>query len=135
MDKHFPHILEPYHMKDIIDIHPEVTPEQRRSIWEKGYTIGMTKVNGKIIQSPGVGRSCSGHGMKVTQTSNELLRWLYQVSQQFDKRFDEICKEFGFDPSVTKFGLRFGPKYLEVFDKYTNSKSILTFPELFTFPD
>lgn len=130
LDDFFPEVLVPYVDTKIKDIRPELTPVERQIMWTKGYTIGMTKVNGKIIHSPGVGRSGSGHSMMVTKTTNAILRWIYSINDQFTKYGDNICEYFNLDPNKTHFKVQFGNSTLDVIDSASKTL-LLSFPDTF----
>jgi len=134
LDNYYPHILEPFIDTDIIDISPNVNAVQRQNLWNKGLTFGMTKVNGKIFHSPGIGRATSGHSIIVTKSKNEILRWLHQLTVHFDSRLNEICNPFGFEVNTATFNLRFGDVTLEVVETKSNI-ILLTYPYIFNFTD
>ncbi len=92
----------------------------------------MTKVNGKVIHSPGIGRSTTGHSITVVKTSTAILRWLHQLILQFDNQLSEICQAFDLDQNDALFGVRFGDVRLEVIEKRSGT-ILLTFPDLFSF--
>lgn len=134
LDIHYPEILEKYHAKDILDISPYLSPFERQMLWDKGYTIGMTKANGKIFHSPGIGRTTSGHSLEVTLLVDKIQRWVFEMKNQFESKRREICESFKLDSAACVFKLRFGEATLEVFEM--NSKTVLlTFPEIFEFSD
>lgn len=130
LDTHFPAILAPYHDESISDIYPHVSPSERQTLWDKGYSMGMTKVNGKIFHSPGVGRTTSGHSILVTKTVNELLRWISTTTKHFSTYRDEICEEFKLDSKKTVFKVQMGNTTFEIIDQSTGT-AILTFPKIF----
>jgi hypothetical protein len=134
LDNSFPHILEPYIATDIVDISPNVNSVQRQNLWNNGLTLGMTKVNGKIFHSPGIGRATSGHSIIVAKTTNEILRWVHQITLHFDNKLIEICNAFEFEANTATFNLRFGDVTLEVVETKSN-KVLLTYPYLFDFTD
>lgn len=51
---------------------------------KKGYTIGTTKVNNKIIVNPGLGITSSGHNIHVVRRANSIMKMLYDT-------YEEIC--------------------------------------------
>lgn len=132
LDSNFPHILEPYLHANIVDISPKVNSIERQTLWNKGITLGMTKVNGKIFHSPGIGRATSGHSIIVIKTTNEILRWLHQLTVHFDNRLIDICSYFGFEPDTAIFKLRFGNITLEIVES-KSGQILLTYPYLFIF--
>lgn len=131
LDTYYPHILEKHHAKYIKDISPDLNSVERQTMWNKGYTIGMTKVNGKIIHSPGIGRTTSGHSLLVTILADNIMTWLFKINQQFKEIRLEICIEFNLRADAD-FKLRFGETALEIYE--VKSKIIiLTYPSYFDF--
>lgn len=130
IDKHFPEVLEKHIHPDIINFYPELKPVERQKFWNYGYSIGFTKVNGKIIGSPGVGRTTSGHSMLVVNTRNEVLRWLFTLNKHFEENYDDICGAFDIDPKEAEFKLTFGEETLDLVETITN-KTLLSFPNIF----
>jgi hypothetical protein len=130
LDNEFPEILEPHIDKEIKEVYPNLTSVDRQSLWSKGYSIGMTKVNGKIIHSPGIGRMSSGHSMIASKTANEIIHWIYSIKKQFSQYGEEICNSLGLSPTETNFKVRLGNPTLDVIDENTKTK-ILSFPETF----
>lgn len=132
IDNHFPEFLEPYLDNHITDISPNLNPIERQKLWNYGYTIGMTKVNGKIVHSPGIGRMTSGHSIIVTKTCDEILRWLYNLNDAFDNNLDPICKMYNLNPEVSNFKLRLGDPTIELFEQNSDT-SLLFYPYIFNF--
>lgn len=132
IDHHFPEFLEPYLDTHITEIYPILNPAERQKLWNYGYTIGLTKVNGKIVHSPGIGRMTSGHSLIVTKTCDEILRWLYRLNEDFENKLDIICKNYNLNPEVSKFKIRFGDPTIELFEQCTNT-SLLFYPQIFNF--
>jgi hypothetical protein len=130
IDRHFPEILEKHIHPDIINVYPELKPVDRQKFWDYGYSLGFTKVNGKIIGSPGVGRMTSGHSMLVVKTCNEVLRWLYTLNEHFEKYYKEICESFEINPDDARYKLTFGGETLNLIET-TTKKTILTYPNIF----
>jgi hypothetical protein len=130
LDDEFPEILEKYVDTEIKEIYPKLSSEERQALWDKGFSFGMTKVNGKVIHSPGIGRTTSGHSLNVSKTSMEIIRWIYSIKIQFSQYGEDICRLFGLSPHETQFIVQFGNPTLSVVDKRTKTK-VLTFPNLF----
>ncbi len=131
---HFYHILEPFYDPEITDISPEIkTGAERQMIWNKGLTLGMTKIRGKIFHSPGIGRSTSRHSMLVTKQTIEVYRWLRSMEEQFKTHWPWVCYMCNFNPENTFFKLRFGKTTLEIYESTTGQK-LLTYPELLAHP-
>jgi hypothetical protein len=132
IDTYFPTVLESYLANDILDINPQLNSVERQKLWNYGLSVGMTKVNGKIIHSPGVGRMTSGHSILVTKTCNEILRWLHRLNEHFENNFLGICNAFNVIPENSNFKVAFGDSTLELIE--ANSKStILKYPYIFNF--
>lgn len=134
LDNHFPDVLEPYKAEDIFDVYPEVNAEERQLLWDKGYLLGMTKVNNKVYRSKGIGRASSGHSILVTKTAIGILRWIHKLESHFQTKKDEIANEFNFDKNKVEYKIRFGDVTLEVIEKRSNT-ILLTYPYLFKFND
>lgn len=130
IDHHFPEKLASYIHQDIVTIHPNLNPIDRQKFWDYGYSLGFTKVNGKIISSPGIGRTTSGHSMLVVKTHNEILRWLFVLTEHFEKYYEGICEAFEVNPDNARYKLAFGIGTLELFEE-TTKKTILTYPNIF----
>ena len=93
---HFPYTISKYKDSVIENLYPDVDAKDRQTLWDKGYTLGMTKVRNQVYMNPGVGRSTSGHSMLVVSQVNQTIRWLYTVTEQFEKHSDLICAELDF---------------------------------------
>lgn len=132
IDTNFPEFLEPYLDKHIREISPNLNPVERQQLWNYGYTIGMTKVNGKTIHSPGIGRMSSGHSIIVVRTCDDILRWLYKLIEEFENNLDAICKSYNLIPAASYFKLRFGNPTIELFELNSNT-SLLMYPYIFNF--
>lgn len=132
LDNKFPEVLEPYKAEDILDVFPNVNSVERQTLWNKGYTLGMTKVNDKVYHSQGIGRATSGHSVLVTKQTSEISRWVHQLNTHFKERLDEICSNFNLDKTQSVFRLQFGNVTLELIEKKSNT-ILLTYPYLFNF--
>lgn len=132
VDRYFPDVLKPFYTEQITDISPNVNPIERQSLWNKGITLGLNKVNGKIFHSPGIGRTTSGHSLQVVRTANEIHRWLHSAKEHFESYGKEIANVYGIDPEMASFRLRFGEVTLEIYDESTYQQ-ILEFPNVFQF--
>lgn len=132
LDDYFPEVLSPYISKDIVDVSPHLTPSERQEIWSKGISTGMTKVNGKIVHSRGIGRATSGHNVIIVKRVMETMRWINMTSTQFSKYGREICDGFGLDHSKAQFVVQFGDTTMEIIEQ-TTKKVLLSFPKIFHF--
>jgi hypothetical protein len=134
LDAHFPSFIEKYLAKGITDFSPNLNAIERQQLWDKGYTIGMIKINGKIYRSPGLGRTASGHSILVTMEADNISRWIFSLTDQFTSRFNDICKAFGFKENIAKFQLHLGKTGFQIIEE--SSKTVLlTYSELFEFKD
>jgi hypothetical protein len=127
---YFPEVIEPFKDRRASEhfLVSQVAGEELQRLWDKGYTVGMTKVRDKVYRNPGIGRMTSGHSILVTKQCNEILVWLHQAIADFQAHYSEICKFLNLEPLLAKFKLRFGSVTLEVFEE-TSNKVILTYPE------
>ncbi|MFZ6051334.1 hypothetical protein [Halocola ammonii] len=127
---HFPDTIAHLRLDHISDVNPKVNAEERQTLWDKGYTLGMTKVKDTVYWSSGVGRSTSGHSMMVMKHVGQILRWHWKIKEQFTNHFDLICDSFNFNPSKSRFKVILGQQTFEVVEITTRS-SILTCPTFF----
>ena len=132
LHNYFPKVLEPFKDCDIEDVSPSISSVERQTLWDKGYTLGITKINGTVYHSMGIGRAVTGHSILVRKQKNEILRWIYYLNDYFEIKEDKICSEFNIDKSNTEFKLQFGKTTLEIIEKKSN-KILLTYPLLFNF--
>lgn len=128
---YYPETLEKYKDLQILDVYPPVNAEERQDLWNKGYTLGMTKVRDTIYLSEGIGRTTSGHSILVVKQANEIQRWLHTVSEQFVQYSQMICKYFKIIENEFLPKLIFGQKTFEIIDEKTKI-NLLTYPQIFT---
>lgn len=126
LDNHFPQILQPFTDTTITKVYPEVDAVGRQTLWDKGYTLGMTEVNGKVIHSPGIGRSTSGYSMVVMKTGNELIRWMHHVTTTCNEQFEQLANTFGLDRKNTKLKLLFSES-IDIVDIHSR-QNLVSFP-------
>lgn len=131
LDIHFPYILDPFVDSTITKVYPEVDAIGRQSLWDKGYTIGMTEINGKVIHSPGIGRASTGHSITVMKNVNELLRWLHHVSTIFHEHFDQLVSQFGLDKATANLKLVF-TETIDIMEVHAGRK-LVSFPNSLPF--
>lgn len=129
---HFPEAIDKYRDEKIKDVFPEVNAVERQMLWNKGYTIALTKVKDVVYHSPGVGRSTTGRSLSVTLTTDKIMRWVFKVKEQLNDSYDEICRAFGIDTHQADFKMMIGDKTFELIELSSKS-SLLEFPELFSF--
>lgn len=124
----FPELISEFKIDHSKDVHPKVNAEERQEIWDKGYTLGMTKIRDVVYFSPGVGRSTSGHGMDVTRNVNSIIRWMHKLDTQISDCIEELCKYLNTSKNKINFKVIFDTEHLQVVE--TASKiSIVNFPE------
>jgi hypothetical protein len=128
LHEHFPETISKYRDDTITKIYPELTPVERQGLWDKGYLLGMTNVNGTVYHNPGIGRATSGHSVIVTKQVNEILRWLWETNAVFKEKYENICKAIGKTPFECKFQLQFGPETMFIIELNSNN-IVLTYPE------
>ena len=125
---HFPEAIEEYKDGTIQDVSPKLSGKERQELWDKGYTLGMTKVRDTIYHNPGIGRSTSGHSSIVISQTIRIERWLFTINDQFQEYYEKVCKAIAVDPEKASFRLQFGKRTFEVVET-TSDTTILTYPE------
>ncbi len=125
----FPHIIEKYRDNEILDIYPKLTSIERQTVWEKGLSVGMTKVKGVVYHNPGVGQMLSGHSMIVSKTAMEISRWINKLRGQINQNRKEISDYLGISDGLAEFKIRFGERKLELIELSSRTK-LLEFPEI-----
>ncbi|WP_026451442.1 hypothetical protein [Aequorivita capsosiphonis] len=128
LQDYFPKVLKPFEMKNWKDIYPKVNAKERQMLWNKGYTIGMTKVREKVYFSPGMGRMTSGHGNDVVTLQGNIIRWMHKIDLQIVESLNEICNYLKIPKDKIKFIIRFGEENLELCELSSRMK-ILTYDE------
>ena len=126
---HFPELIAEFKDNTIENFWPKVTAEERQTLWNKGYSIGMTQIDDSVYRNPGVGRTTSGHSTSVVMTCNSFQRWLFIVSEQITKYKNEISEFLNLDSRSVEFKIRI-TRTLELYEQKSNTV-ILTYPEHF----
>lgn len=127
LDKYFPKILAPHLDSEIKQMWPQLSPEELQSVWDKGYTVGLTQVGDKVYRNKGIGRMASGHSINVVRTADKIMDWLWYVGPVFSELKLQICKENNLPVDNVSFRLRFGRNNLEVYDEISGS-GVLEYP-------
>lgn len=126
----FPNAIEKYKADYISDVYPEVNSVERQTLWDKGYTLGVTKVRGNIYFGPGMGRVTSGHSVDVIRTVDKVIEWLETLKKQISNYGVEICNSYDMSPEKVEFKIIFGQHSLELIEA-NSRKRILSFPCIF----
>lgn len=92
---HFPEEMEEFKPLDMTDISPSFNSKERQQAWNKGYSAGFVKVRDTVYMSPGVAITTSGHSVLVVKTMNEFLRWIFVITEQFEKYSEDMKEYFG----------------------------------------
>lgn len=129
---HFPETIAQYRDKEISEVSPSLNAIERQILWDKGYTLGLTKVGDAVYIPPGIGRTTSGHSTLVAKTSSEVQRWLFALSEDFDSREEDICRSFGISQDNAKFKVQFVGEKLGLIE-VISKQILLTFPQRFDF--
>ncbi|WP_410007055.1 hypothetical protein [Aequorivita nionensis] len=127
---HFPVVLEPFEMKNLKDVNPKVNAKERQILWDKGYTLGMTKIRDTVYFSPGVGRTTSGHGTEVVTLQGNIIRWMHKIDLQIKESINELSSYLKIPKEKIVFEINFGKETLELVENYSKRK-ILKYPEEF----
>jgi len=125
---YFPEVIEKYKDDTIKEISPKLNSVERQILWNKGYTIGMTKVRDVVYHNPGIGRSVSGHSSKVISTEIEILSWIYKLNEQIDDYGNLLCEYLNVDTENAEFKIKFNDN-LEIIEQ-TSGIKILDFPQI-----
>ena len=127
---HFPEKISKYKDRVITEIYPKVNASERQTLWNKGYTIGMTKVRNTVYHSPGLGRATSGHGINVTRTCDSILRWIHEIKKQLTDFESEVCEYLQVLPEKAEFKIVLGNISMDLIEIFSG-KVLLNFPHLF----
>ena len=125
----FPELISQYKIKHWKDVNPKVNATERQTLWDKGYSLPMTKIRDTVYFSPGGGRMTSGHGMNVAESVNDILRWIYKLTDQINEYPKELCEYLQILPEKAKFKVQFGKEKLELVEIESKIK-LLEFPEI-----
>jgi hypothetical protein len=127
LHKEFPEVISEFKAKgDISEVYPKVNAKERQTLWNKGYTLGMTEIDNTVYLSPGVGRSTSGHSTTVVTTNIDVLRWVYGLEKQLEELYELICKHLKISSDTAQFEIRF---YNEIkLVETTNNIILLEYP-------
>jgi hypothetical protein len=127
---YFPEVLEPLEMKNLKDVNPKLNAKERQMMWDKGYTLGMTKIRDDVYFSPGLGRMTSGHGTEVVTIQGNIIRWMHKIDLQIVDSINELCYYLKTTKEKIEFRIIFGKDGLELVELSSQIK-ILEFPEEF----
>ena len=126
---HFAEKISEFKDSIITEVLPKVNASQRQNLWNKGLTLGMTKVRDTVYHSPGIGRATSGHGMLVTKSHITVLRWIYEIRNQLTTFENEVCKTLNILPQNAEFKMIFGDVTIELIE--TNSRKVVVcYPQI-----
>jgi hypothetical protein len=133
---HFPNVIDRY-----VDTResehfliPDVNALERQRLWDKGYNIPMTSIRGKMYVNPGLGRTTSGHNVRIVRHRDARLDWIDTITIFIDEHYSGICHWLQLDATSTNFRLRFGNKDLEIYDQ-TSGKILVAYPNILTFDE
>lgn len=126
---HFPNLIDEFKGQTFENFWPKLTAIERQTLWNKGYSFGITQIGESLYRNPGVGRTTSGHSLSVVKSCNAFIRWLLSVSEQVSKYHNEILEFLMLKSSNAEFKIRISIT-IELFEVNSN-KLILTYPELF----
>lgn len=85
VDRNWPHILTIHDHEDAVFFNNRYTDSDINILRKKGYAIGTTCVNGKIVINPGIGITTSGHNTHVIKRANEVVRYLHGAVSEVEK--------------------------------------------------
>jgi hypothetical protein len=122
---YFPKVIEKYKDKSILEISPELKPKDRQMLWDKGYTLGFTKIRDTVYFNPGCGRMTSGHSSTVADSEISILRWMYDLTKQIDENEGELRKLLHIEKANFRIQIR---RTFELIEQNTGKK-ILEYPQ------
>ena len=125
----FPELIEQYKDKRIRNVIPKHNPIEVQTLWDKGYTTGMTQIGDAVYHNPGIGRSTSGHSLIVVKYCDQVVRWLKNIENEILEYKDLLCNLLSI-PDITTIKIEVhetGLLIIESISKY----SLLKFPEIF----
>jgi len=125
---YFPRVIQKYKDETIREISPKVNSSERQMLWNKGYTLGMTKVRNTVYINPGLGRATSGHSSSVVTAVIDIMRWINKLNEQVEN-YGELLRDYlNLTNSEIKLKIRL-EKDLHLFEEITQQK-LLTYPEV-----
>lgn len=124
----FPELISEFKVEHWKDVNPKVNAEERQELWDKGYSLGLTKIRDTVYSSPGIGRSTSGHGMDVTKNVGSIIRWMHKLDTQIFESIEALCIYLNTSIDKINFKVIFSPKHLQIIELSSNI-SIVNFPD------
>ena len=85
IDRNWPNLLQVHNHPEAEFFKRQYSDTDVNTLRKKGYTIGTTAVNGKIIINPGFGITSSGHNIHVVKRAHSVIRYLYDSVQEVEK--------------------------------------------------
>lgn len=125
-----PELIASFRDNSFHSVDPSPNALELQTLWNKGYSVGMTEVRGVVYSNPGIGRMTTGHSVKNAKTAMEITRWLHELTEQVKELYNSLCDELNINPIVATFGIRLGEAHLELYEGTTN-QILLVFPQLF----
>ena len=95
IQENWPSTLKRYKGDERFEQTAQLEPCKRQQFWEKGYTLGMTNVNGTVYNDPGIGITSSGHSLTVILRTNNIHRWLHDCEKWLTDNESNINLELG----------------------------------------
>lgn len=118
---YFPEVIEPYKTEDIQLVEPNLNGADRQTLWNKGFTLGFTNVRDQVYVNPGIGRTTSGHSLKVTMLVNDLQRWLYEITKQIRQHYVQLCEFLKVSPENASLRLIIDDSNTRIIETSTNT--------------
>ena len=118
----WPTLLTPYDGDPIFSNGQKITTTLRNEVWNKGYSIGFTKVDDRAYVDPGVGITASGHSLLVMMERNEVIRWVYEhgtlITESKIELEETFAKLFSLSPEKIIYRVRLRPR-IQIFEQTT----------------
>lgn len=110
-----------------------LTPVDRQKIWDRGFTIGMTTIDGKVYVDEGVGTTMSGHSIRDVMAVNNICRWFYELEKWFDIKESSVSSEISMNNNISidklKFRARISNNTIVIYEVCTSSV-VVEYPNL-----
>ncbi len=129
---HFPHLIEQYKDRTIRNVAPVLDAAERQLYWDKGLSPFLTKIRDAVYNSPGIGRTTSGHSILVVDKVNSIIRWLFKITEQFSSNAEIICDIFKLNRENSKFKIEFNSSTIDIIE-VNSRKRLISYPNLYTF--
>lgn len=114
-------LLKKFKGDELFENTKKMSPKDRQLIWDKGFNLTLTNVDGQAFIDPGLGNTTSGHNLSDVMEADEILRTIYSIEEWYinnkDELSNEISKYYNIPINSLEFKGRIGKKGIEFFEK------------------